>query len=78
MSTGAQFRYCWAARPGVNVPDGWEQFRMVIFSVGDRGQRIESMAEPGDQMPAWAWELLQVAVSAYVQTRKAPDTAADN
>ena len=78
MSTGAQFRYCWADRPGVNVPDGWEAISDAdISQSGIRGQRIESMAEPGDQMPAWAWDLLQVARTAYVADKKSSrDTAA--
>jgi 7-cyano-7-deazaguanine synthase in queuosine biosynthesis len=37
---------------------------------GANGPQIESMAEPGDQMPAWAWDLLQVARAAYVADKK--------
>jgi len=79
MSTAAQFRYCWADRPGVKVRAGWEEISDADFSQsGIKGQRIEFMAEPGDQMPAWAWDLLQVARSAYLADKKSlRDTAAD-
>lgn len=80
MSPAAQFRYWWESRPGARVPDGWVPISEADFSqAGIKGPRIESMAEPGDRMPAWAWDLLQVARTAYVADKKSlRETAADN
>src|SRR5215469_1514896 len=79
MNTGAQFRYCWTTRPGMSVPNGWNGISDADFAHGGiKGPRIESMAEPGDQMPAWAWDLLQAARAAYVADKKSMrDTVAD-
>lgn len=79
MSSAAQFRYYWTGRPGMSVPDGWEAISEADFSrAGIEGQRIETMAEPGDQTPVWAWDLLQVARTAYVADKKSlRDKAAD-
>jgi hypothetical protein len=80
MSRAAQFRYWWESRPGARVPDGWVPISEADFSqAGIKGSRIESMAEPGDRMPAWAWDLLQVARTAYVADKKSlREAAADN
>lgn len=79
MSAAAQFRYYWTSRPGISVPGGWEAISDADFSWGGiKGPRIETMAEPGDQMPAWAWDLLQAARTAYVADKKSlRDAAAD-
>jgi 7-cyano-7-deazaguanine synthase in queuosine biosynthesis len=71
MNTPAQFRYCWTTGPGVSVPNGWDAISDADFGHGGvKGPRIESMAEPGGQMPAWAWDLLQAARTAYVADKK--------
>lgn len=77
--TVASFQYCWTARPDVHVPDGWTAISDADLAHGGvKGLRIESMAEPGDHMPAWAWDFLQVARAAYVADKKSRrDSAAD-
>jgi 7-cyano-7-deazaguanine synthase in queuosine biosynthesis len=77
--SAATFRYYWTSRLGISVPGGWEPISDADFSWGGiKGSRIETMAEPGDQMPAWAWDLLQAAKTAYVADKKSlRDTAAD-
>lgn len=80
MSPSALFRYCWANQLSISVPGGWQPISEADFSrAGIKGARIESMAEPGERMPAWAWDLLQVARTAYLADKKSlRDMAADN
>lgn len=73
MNAPAQFRYYWKPQPGTSIPTGWDVISDDDFRYGGaNGPRIESMAEPGDHMPAWAWDLLQVARAAYVADKKSP------
>jgi 7-cyano-7-deazaguanine synthase in queuosine biosynthesis len=80
VSPSALFRYCWANQPSISVPSGWQRISEDDFSgAGIKKARIESMAEPGDRMPAWAWDLLQMARTAYLADKKSlRGRAADN
>lgn len=71
MRSSAQFRYWWTTQPNGSVPSDWTAISDAdLGSGGINRSRIEHMAEPGEHMLAWAWDLLQVARASYVADKK--------
>jgi 7-cyano-7-deazaguanine synthase in queuosine biosynthesis len=70
------FQFYWSDNRYERPPDGWDQISEHDF-LEVKG-RTESVAEPGDQSPSWAQDLLLIARAAYVADRKALRSRGDD
>jgi hypothetical protein len=76
MNFHGRFQFYWSDDSYRHPPKGWDRISRDDFLEVDG--RVESVAEPGGQLPSWAQDLLLIARAVYVADRKAPRSRADD